>query len=59
MTTPTLVVLYYWDKPNEITIPDQLGYRNPDYICYQQNQTTKFLTYNEFIKSDLYNQLSS
>ncbi len=59
VTTPTLVVLYYWDKPNEITIPDQLGYRNPDYICYQQNQTTKFLTYNEFIKSDLYNQISS
>ncbi|MFR1215046.1 MAG: hypothetical protein ACLSCV_10395 [Acutalibacteraceae bacterium] len=51
--TSNLIVLYYWNNANQSTLSDEPGYRNPDYVYYVENQSTKLVTYDEFIQLNL------
>ena len=51
--TSNLIVLYYWNNANQATLSSEPGYRNPDYVYYVENQSTKLVTYDEFIQLNL------
>ena len=51
--TSNLVVLYYWNNANQVTLSGQPGYRNPDYVYYVEDQATKLVTFDEFKQLNL------
>ncbi len=51
--TSNMIVLYYWNDENQATSLGESGYRDPDYVYYVENQSTKMVTYDEFKQLNL------